>query len=185
MVTFIKLFNFLLFLMNKILSKKNIWLSIKLQLVSVIFLLYIVIFLSNNNSKKLKNFLHFGLSTNETPINIFGVSIDNNKKYFLLISWIILSEAINTWTYKIYKNWYRNKLLDPKSKEVGMKKNDALIITNLWEFLTYIPRIFNLFLIFRTGQLQFLIPAFITRRIVSTYIDSLYLNKINNIEKST
>ena len=171
--------------MNKILSKKNIWLTIKLQFISVIFLLYIIIFLSNHNSKKLKNFLHFGLSSKEMPINIFGVNIDNNKKYTLLILWIILSEGINTWTYKIYKNWYRNKLLDPKSKEVGMGKNEALLITNLWEFFTYIPKIFNLFLILKTGQLQFLIPAFLTRRIVSTYIDSVYLSKINNIEKLT
>ena len=41
-------------LMDEILSKKNIWLTIKLQFISVIFLLYIIIFLSNHNSKKLK-----------------------------------------------------------------------------------------------------------------------------------
>ena len=59
-----------------------------------------------------------------------------------------------------------------------MKKNEALLITNLWEILTYIPKIFNLFLILKTGQLQFLIPAFLTRRIISTYIDSIYLIKL-------
>ena len=45
--------------MDNILSKKNIWLTIKLQFISVIFLLYIIIFLSNDNSKKVKKFLAF------------------------------------------------------------------------------------------------------------------------------
>lgn len=178
---FTNVINFLITLMNDILSKKNIWLSIKLQLFSLIFLLYIIFFKSNKNSIKLKKFLHFGISTKDIPINILGINVDSKKKYVYLMLWIIISEGINTWSYKIYKNWYRNKLLDPKCKNVGMKNKEALIITNLWEIITYIPKLFNLLLIINTGQLQFLIPAFITRRIVSTYIDSKYLK--NNIEK--
>lgn len=164
--------------MENILSKKNIWLSVKLQIFSVIFLVYIILFLSDSNSNKIKNFLHFGVSTKDIPINILGININNKRKYILLIIWIILSEAINTYTYKVYKNWYRYKLLDPKSSDIGMKHNEALIISNIWEVVTYIPKIFNLLLLINTRQIQFLIPAFITRRIVSTYVDSLYLKKI-------
>ena len=164
--------------MEDILSKKNIWLSVKLQIFSVIFLIYIILFLSDNNSNKFKNFLHFGISTQNIPINILGININSKKKYILLMIWIILSEAINTYTYKVYKNWYRYKLLDPKSSEIGMRNNEALIVSNIWEIVTYIPKIFNLLLIINTKQIQFLLPAFITRRIVSTWVDSIYLKKI-------
>ena len=173
------IYNFLINLMDDLLSKKNIWLSLKLQIFALVFLLYIIFFKSNKNSIKLKNFLHISISTKDIPINILGINVDSQKKYIYLMLWIIISEGINTWSYKIYKNWYRNKLLDPKSKNVGMKNKEALIITNLWEVITYIPKLFNLLLIINTGQLQFLIPAFITRRIVSTYLDSKYLQKNN------
>lgn len=166
--------------MEDLLSKKNIWLSVKLQITALIFLLYIILFQSDKKSMKLKNFLHLGISNENIPINILGINVNSKKKYIFLMLWIIISEGINTWTYKIYKNWYRNKLLDPKCKNVGIEKKESLIIINLWETITYIPKLFNLLLIINTGQLQFLIPAFITRRIVSTIIDSKYLNKVKN-----
>ena len=58
-----------------------------------------------------------------------------------------------------------------------MTNKKALIIINLWELFVYIPKILNWFLLMKTGQLQFMIPQFIVKRLVSNYIDTIYLQE--------
>jgi hypothetical protein len=166
--------------MKKILSKNNIKNAIKLQVFSLILLISLILIFSDFNSKTAKNMFHFGIATSDVPINVFGININSTKKYILLIIWIIITEAINTWSHKIYKNWYRNKVLDPKSKEVGMKNSKALWLINIWEIVVFIPKMFKWLILITTGQIQFLIPSFITRRLVSNMIDSKFLNEKEN-----
>jgi hypothetical protein len=161
--------------MSKTLSKNKIIGAIKLQLFSLFLTIFVIMFFINNKSKNAINFFHFGKATQEIPINIFGINIDTDFKYLLIMFWIIIIEAINTWSYKIYKNWYRNIIVDPKSKKIGMTNKNAIIIINMWECLVFIPKIFKWLLLMKTGQLQFIIPQFIVRRLVSNYIDSKYL----------
>lgn len=163
--------------MNTILSKNYIIDTLKLQLFALLITLILIISFVNIKSKKAKHFFHFGKATEEIPIDIFGMNIDTDSKYICIMIWIMFIEAVNTWCYKIYKNWYRNKVLDPKSKEVGMSNKKALIIINLWELFVYIPKILNWFLLMKTGQLQFMIPQFIVKRLVSNYIDNIYLQE--------
>ena len=163
--------------MEKILSKNNIKNAIKLQILSLAILISLILLFSDFKSKVAKNMFHFGVGTDEIPINVFGININSIHKYILLIFWIIITEAINTWSHKIYKNWYRNKVLDPKSKEVGMKNSKALWLINIWEIVVFIPKMFKWLILITTGLIQFLIPTFITRRIVSNLIDSKLLNE--------
>lgn len=166
--------------MEKILSKNNIKNAINLQIISLVILISLILLFSDFKSKVARNMFHFGVGTDEIPINVFGININSIHKYILLIFWIIITEAINTWSHKIYKNWYRNKVLDPKSKEVGMKNSKALWLINIWEIVVFIPKMFKWLILITTGQIQFLIPTFITRRIVSNIIDSKLLNEKDN-----
>ena len=89
--------------------------------------------------------------------------------------YLIINEALATWSFKIYKNWYRNCLLDPKSKTIGMSDKEALFLVNIWSIVTFIPSIFKYMIVIITKQMQFLVPGYLTRMIVSTYIDKKYL----------
>lgn len=156
------------------LNKKNIYKAVLIQFFSIL-LLITVILLFTNFKKSDNNIFHFGLSTENNPIKIFGLEIDNWNKYSILIFYLIINEALSTWSFKIYKNWYRNCLLDPKSKTIGMSDKEALFLVNIWSIVTFIPSIFKYMIVIVTKQVQFLIPGYISRMLVSTYIDRKYL----------
>lgn len=165
---------------NNTLNKKNIYKAVFLQTLSLLLLVLIIYYFTKFNNDNMIIF-HFGLSSDKNPIKIFGVEINSWKKYFILMIYLIINEALATWSFKIYKNWYRNCLLDPKSKNVGMGDNEALFLVNIWSIVTFIPSIFKYMIVILTKQIQFLIPGFISRLIISTYIDRKYLfdKKIN------
>lgn len=171
--------NFIFTNETNILNKKNIFKAIILQLFSLIILICVILYFSNS-SKDVSSIFHFGLSTEANPINIFGTVIDTWSKYTIIIFYLILNEILSTWSYKIYKNWYRNRLIDPKSKSVGMSDQQALIVVNLWSFITFVPGLFKYLIVLLTKQIQFLIPGFIARRVISTYVDKQYLKEKKN-----
>lgn len=161
-----------------ILCKKNVWIAIGLQAVSLVILIVIVASFANFTSANAKKMFHWGPSVpNGIQVNVFGINVDSAVKYGMLIGWIILSECLATWSYKIYKNWYRNKLLDPKSSDVGVSDGVALTMVNLWSVITFVPRIFKYLLVVVTGMIQFLIPGFLARRVVSSIVDAIYLKE--------
>lgn len=159
---------------NKTLNKKNIYKAVILQTFSLLLLVIIVYYFTKFKNNDM-NIFHFGLSTKENPIKIFGVEVDNWNKYLIIMIYLIINEAIATWSFKIYKNWYRNCLLDPKSKEIGMGDTEALILTNIWDIVTFIPKIFKYMIVVLTKQIQFLVPGFLTDLVISTYIDNKYI----------
>ena len=65
--------------------------------------------------------------------------------------------------------WYRNLVLGPKSK------SRSLVYITIWEFTTWFSEIFQWILMIITKQLQFVIPQFIARLLVSNIIDYHYL----------
>ena len=168
--------NFIFTNETNILNKNNIFKAIILQLFSLIILIFVILYFSNS-SKDVGSIFHFGLSTEANPISIFGTVIDTWSKYAIIIFYLILNEILSTWSYKIYKNWYRNRLIEPKSKSVGMSDQQALIVVNLWSFITFVPGLFKYLIVLLTKQIQFLIPGFIARRVISTYVDKQYLKE--------
>jgi len=159
---------------NNTLNKQNIYKAVILQFLSLLLLIFIILFFTNFKNNE-SNIFHFGLSSENNPIKIFGIEINNWNKYFILMLYLIINEAIATWSFKIYKNWYRNCLLDPKSKTIGMSDKEALFLVNIWSIVTFIPSIFKYMIVIVTKQMQFLVPGYLTRIIVSTYIDKKYL----------
>jgi hypothetical protein len=67
--------------------------------------------------------------------------------------------------------------LDPKSPSVGVSDGVALTMVSLWSVVTFIPRIFKYLLVIVTGMIQFLIPGFVARRVMSSIVDSVYLKE--------
>lgn len=83
----------------------------------------------------------------------------------------MLIEVINTYSYKIYKNWYRNIIKDPKSKKTLINKKTSLVYISIWRSITWFSKILNLTLLITNKQLQFTFPKFISNLIVSNIID--------------
>ena len=136
-------------------NASNVWLSVGLQAASLIVLLVGVISFANFKSPSARNVFHIGKGTEAIPINVFGVDVNSWFRYGCLMGWIVLSEALGTYAWKVYKNWYRNKLLDPKSKDVMMSDPAALTLVNVWSVLTFIPQMFKWLLLIVTAQVQF------------------------------
>ena len=82
---------------------------------------------------------------------------------------------MNTFSYKIYKNWYNNLVKDPKSKKILFDKNTTIKYITIWKSITWFTKMFNLTLFMTTKQLQFSFPQFISRLIMSNIIDYEYI----------
>ena len=157
---------------NNIINKKNINFAIKLQIFIIILLLIFLFYFGNFNDK---NFFHIGPSNEEVEINIFGYNINSWNKWFVFMIILIIIQLMNTFSYKIYKNWYNNLVKDPKSKKILFDKNTTIKYITIWKSITWFTKIFNLTLFMTTKQLQFSFPQFISRLIMSNIIDYEYI----------
>ena len=158
-----------------ILTSKNVWIAVAVQALSLISLIVLIVVFANFKTPSAKRVFHLGPGTAEVPINVFGVNVNTGFKFGCLTAWLVLAEALSTYSHKIYKNWYRHYLLDAKSLNVGMSDASALLLVNTFAVLAFIPKIFKILLTILTAQIQFLIPSFLTRRIVSSCVDSRFL----------
>ena len=143
------------------------------------FVLLVVFLLYFGNFKKKggigSEFIHFGPSNKYIKINIFGFKINSWKKWFILIIFLMIIELLNTFAWKIYKSWYRNLVSDPKSENILISKKRSLVYITIWEFTTWFSEVFQWILLIITKQLQFVIPQFVARLLVSNIIDYHYL----------
>jgi hypothetical protein len=143
------------------------------------FVLLIIFLLYFGNFKKKggigSEFIHFGPSNKYIKINIFGFKINTWKKWLILIIFLMIIEVLNTFAWKIYKSWYRNLVSDPKAENILIGKTKSLIYITIWEFTTWFSEVFQWILLIITKQLQFVIPQFIARLVVSNIIDYHYL----------
>ena len=157
-------------------KRHELYLAVILQGVSLLFLLALLIIFAKRNGSTLKSVLHLGPGTKDNPIEIMGLNINTNYKFMLLLFWLVFSEILATYSHKIFKNWYRNYLLSPRCDDVGISDTQALVLVNVFNVLSFIPRIFKLLLTVITVQAQFLVISFITRRVVSSFIDRATLH---------
>ena len=150
-----------------IINKRNIKLAIKLQIVNFIILFVILNKSSNIFVNKL---FHFGPNT-----NFLGMNIDSWNKYWKVVILLIIFEAISTYSFKIYTNWYRNNIKDPKHNHILLSKTETIFSISLWKTISWISKMLKMSILFSSQQLQFPLIQFITRLIVSDIIDYKYI----------
>ena len=166
---------------TNIINKKTVSLAVVLQIIVFSFLIFFLLKYGNIFEKNSfgSQFLHFGPSDNNINIDIFGNNIDTWEKWLIFMAILIVIEMINTYSYKIYKNWYRNLVKDPKSNNILFNKNTTILYISVWKLITWFSKIFQLTLFITTKQLQFTVPQFLSRLIISNIIDYKYIqNKV-------
>ena len=94
-----------------IINKKNVKFAIKLQIVNILVLF--LFFATFSNNILTKQLFHIGPNS-----NFLGLNINTYHKYFSIIIFLIIFEIINTFSFKIYTNWYRNNVKNPKKMNI-------------------------------------------------------------------
>ena len=150
-----------------IINKQNIKLAIKLQIVNFIILFVILNKSSNIFVNKL---FHFGPNT-----NFLGMNVDSWNKYWKVVILLIVFEAISTYSFKIYTNWYRNNIKDPKHNNILLSKTETIFSISLWKTISWISKMLKMSILFSSQQIQFPLIQFITRLIVSDIIDYKFI----------
>ena len=150
-----------------IINKQNIKLAIKLQIVNFIILFVILNKSSNIFVNKL---FHFGPNT-----NFLGMNINSWNKYWKVVILLIIFETISTYSFKIYTNWYRNNIKDPKHNHILLSKTETIFSISLWKTISWISKMLKMSILFSSQQIQFPLIQFITRLIVSDIIDYKYI----------
>jgi hypothetical protein len=162
---------------TKIINKKTVSIAVVLQIIVFSFIIFFLYNYGNifDKSSFGNQFFHFGPSNSDININIFGNNIDSWKKWTFFMITLIFIEIINTYSYKIYKNWYNNLVKDPKSKKILFSKKITLLYISVWKLMTWFSKMLQLTLFITTKQLQFTIPKFLSRLIISNIIDYKYI----------
>ena len=162
--------------MQQIINRNNVRLAIGLQFMNVLLLVVGIGILGNFTTDSSGiNFLHMGPGNKKTPINLFGFNINTWTKWSILIGFLVLSEMINTFSGKIYNNWYKNIVSDPKSDSIGMDNKEAAYIINIWDVTTWISKLFKWSVFIFTKQLQFMLPQFVAYLVVANSINRSYI----------
>ena len=160
---------------SSIINSKNINLAVKGQIFNFILVFILIFIVGDTNNSISKQFFHFGPSISDIDVNIFGLNINNWNKWFLVILFLVIYEVIHTYSHKIFKTWQRYYIQDPKSDHIGMSKEDAFKNIILFDGISKLLRNFKWALLIITKQFQFVIPQYLTRLIISMYIESRYL----------
>jgi hypothetical protein len=161
---------------SSIINFKNINLAVKGQIFNLVLVLILIFVIGNNENSIAKQFFHFGPSNNFIDVNLFGININSWHKWLLVVLFLVIYEVINTYSHKIFKTWQRYYVQDPKSNEVGMNKKDAFTHIILFDGISKLLRNFKWALLIVTKQFQFIIPQYLTRLLISMYIENNYLN---------
>ena len=162
---------------NKIINENNVDKAVSMQIFNIIILGFFVFFIAKVKNNSSLNFFHLGPSNNNVLVDIFGLNIDSWKKWIYLIIFLLIFEGINTFSHKIYKNWYWNYVQDPKSDSLNMNKRKAFQNIIIFRIITEILKYFKWGLLIVTKQFQFILPQYIIKLILSLYIDYSYLDK--------
>ena len=160
---------------SSIINSKNVNLAVKGQIFNFILVFILIFIVGDTNNSMSREFFHFGPSTDIIGVNIFGININNWNKWLLVILFLIIYEVINTFSHKIFKTWHRHYIQNPKSNEIGMNKKDAFSNIILFDGISKLLLNFKWALLIVTKQFQFIIPQYLTRLVISMYIENCYL----------
>ena len=161
---------------SSIINSQNVNLAVKGQIFNFILVFILIFIVGDTNNSISKQFFHFGPSTSDIDVNIFGLNINNWNKWFLVILFLVIYEVINTFSHKIFKTWQRYYVQDPKSNRIEMSKNDAFKNIILFDGISKLLRNFKWALLIITKQFQFIIPQYLTRLFISLYIENIHLD---------
>ena len=150
-----------------LINKKNIKLAIRLQIINFIILF---VFLTKSSNIFVNKLFHFGPNT-----SFLGININSWKKYYCIIFLLITFEAISTYSFKIYTNWYRNNIKDPKHNRIFFSKSETIFNISIWKTISWISKMLKMSILFSSEQIQFSLIQFVTRLIVSNIIDYKYI----------
>jgi len=166
---------------ESVINSQSVTISVILQIVNLFFLLLFMFYYGNFVKKGGlgSNLIHFGPSNKYINIDILGFQINNWKKWLITILFLVIFEAVNTYSYKIYKNWYRNLVADPKSDRILISKPTAMIFITIWRVISWIFTLFKWILFIITKQIQFMLPMFLSRLCISNLIDLKYMESKN------
>lgn len=161
---------------NSIINTKNVNLAVKGQIFNFILVFILIFIIGNYNHNASKQLFHFGPSTTDINVNIFGIDINNWIRWFMLILFLVIYEVINTFSFKVFKTWQRYYVQDPKSHNIGMSKDEAFKNIILFDGISKLLKNFKWALLIITKQFQFILPQYITRMFISMCIEYNYLN---------
>ena len=161
---------------NSIINYNNINLAVKGQIFNLSFILILIFVIGKIDDKNSNNFFHFGPSNNLVDVNLFGIDINNWEKWILVILFLIIYEVINTFSFKIFKTWQRYYIQDPKSDHIGMSKEEAFKHIFLFDSISKLLINFKWALLIVSKQFQFIIPQYLTRLLISMFIEWKYLD---------
>ena len=150
-------------------ENSSIYMSVVLQVVVGILIIFFVMRYAHRTSENWKSFVHFGHATDSTSVDVMGIQIDTWNKWFFLQGVLCTIEGINTWSYKKYKKWYTHSIHGERGTTIV--PGFAVMIISLWRLATFVPITFKWFVSITTRQLQFLIPPLFVRILCSGLLD--------------
>ena len=117
-------------------------------------------------------------------LNLYGFMINNWKKWFLIMFFIIVKNFILDYYSKLYANWYQYEIDEKytkKQKEWSSSSVIELLILNIVDISEWIYSMMD-YLLFRNNEdeFQLFIPNFISKYIISNnyFHYNLMKNKI-------
>ncbi|MBT97097.1 MAG: hypothetical protein CL902_00520 [Dehalococcoidia bacterium] len=106
------------------------------------------------------------------------IRIDTWNRYIAAMVLLVVLEICSSYSSKMLRNWYRNDVRDSKSCTVGVGRYEMHTVVTLWYVLGILPRFLKFIIAFLTRQLQFLLPGYIVRIIISAWYDRIaYIEK--------
>ncbi len=148
---------------------KKVWNAVMLQILICAVIIGMVLYGADFRSGTGMRFAHFGPGNAKVPISVMGVGISSWRSWSVLIVLLVLLEVVQTWTHKVYKRWYRYRVLNEGKS--GMSKKETMFLVTVWRISTFFPHVFKWLLVIATQQLQFLLPALVARICTSNTMD--------------
>lgn len=117
-----------------------------------------------------RNTINFSLGPHET-FKLYGFIIDNWKKWFLIMFFIIVKNFILDYYSKLYSNWYQYEIDEKytkKQKKWTSSSISELLIINIVDITEWMYSMIE-YILFRTNddELQLFIPNFISKYLIS------------------
>ena len=99
------------------------------------------------------------------------VRLDTWPRFLVAMGLMCLLEVCESFSQKMVRNWYRNSLRDPKSCSVGLRRHEVHLFVSATYVLGILPHFFRFIITFLTRQLQFLVPGYLMRIVISAWYD--------------
>ena len=109
------------------------------------------------------------------PVKFVGVEIDDNKTFYLILTFTFFHQLINNIVNQITYPWIINCVQDPKSETLYYHKSTSLFLVNLFNIYSEIDCI--IIIVGITSQVSFLFAIILANIISSTVINYQYIWK--------